>query len=170
MTFLGLASGTYDLDRLDAFLLSSERADDVMSLEQLDGYLTAIALAPHMILPSEWLPEIWGEEEPVFADAEEAQAIHAAIMGLYNENMQVLADPDAEFDPIFAGDTDGSTLVDPWAEGFIDGIALRADDWKPLFDDAALGGAVSLVAAVSLSGAEDGPDHIPMPKKEREQL
>ena len=60
----GLALDIYDLDRLDSYLSSSEFGDELMMLSELDGYLTAVCLAPHAIPPSEWLPQIWGGEAP----------------------------------------------------------------------------------------------------------
>jgi uncharacterized protein len=38
-----------------------------------------------VILPSEWMPVIWGGEEPVFQTEEEMRTVLGAIMGRYNE-------------------------------------------------------------------------------------
>ena len=54
-----------DLDALDDYLMSDHAADDSMGLSGLDGFLTGIAVGPELILPGEWLPVIWGSEEPV---------------------------------------------------------------------------------------------------------
>ena len=35
-------------------------------------------------MPSEWLPHVWGGEEPVFDDHVQASAIMGTIMGRYN--------------------------------------------------------------------------------------
>jgi len=56
------------LDALDAFLSSDQSPPDSMMLSDLDGFLTAIAVGPELVMPSEWLPVIWGDDEPVFAD------------------------------------------------------------------------------------------------------
>ena len=40
-----------------------------MGLSDLDGFLTGIAIGPELILPSEWLPVIWGGDSPKFKSA-----------------------------------------------------------------------------------------------------
>jgi uncharacterized protein len=57
-----------DLELLDAFLMSDQLPDEALMLSEVDGFLTGIALGPEAIMPSEWLPVIWGGEEPVFND------------------------------------------------------------------------------------------------------
>ena len=37
-----------------------------MLLSDLDGFLTGIAIGPEVVMPSEWLPQVWGGDEPVF--------------------------------------------------------------------------------------------------------
>ncbi|HVI62575.1 MAG TPA: UPF0149 family protein, partial [Bradyrhizobium sp.] len=48
-----------ELERLSAIL---ERFGDKrsMNLEKLDGFIAALVCGPDIILPSEYLPEIWG--------------------------------------------------------------------------------------------------------------
>ena len=63
------------LDELEAFLLSDATSDEVMMLEMLDGYLTAIASGPMEVAGSEWLPGVWGPTDEDVPDFEsEAQA------------------------------------------------------------------------------------------------
>ncbi len=64
-----------ELERLDD-LLRGLPAEEVMTLEELDGYVAALIVCPEIIPPSEWLPGIWGSEG-VFADADEANEIIA---------------------------------------------------------------------------------------------
>ena len=56
------------LDALDAFLFSDQSPSDSMMLSDLDGFLTAIPIGPELIMPSKWLPMIWGDDEPVFTE------------------------------------------------------------------------------------------------------
>ena len=73
-----------DLDLLDAYLLSDQSPPECMLLSDLDGFLTGIAIGPEVVMPSEWLPHVWGGEEPVFDDHLQASAILGTIMGRYN--------------------------------------------------------------------------------------
>jgi hypothetical protein len=78
-------NGSIDLDALDDYLMSDHAPDDSMGLSDLDGFLTGIVVGPELIPPSEWLPVIWGGEEPVFQTEEEMRAVLGTIMGRYNE-------------------------------------------------------------------------------------
>src|SRR5215471_18012836 len=74
-----------DLEALGRFLMSDHSSPSSMMLSDLDGFLTGIAIGPELVLPSEWLPLIWGGEAPEFADENEAKAVLGAIMSRYNE-------------------------------------------------------------------------------------
>ena len=90
-----------DLDALDDYLMSDHAPDDCMGLSDLDGFLTGIVVSPELILPSEWLPVIWGGKEPEFMTEEEMRTILGTIMGRYNEIITCLADDPDDLDPIF---------------------------------------------------------------------
>ena len=67
------------LDALGAFLSSDQSPPESMMLSDLDGFLTAIAIGPELIMPSEWLPVIWGDDEPVFTDEPRCRVSSAAF-------------------------------------------------------------------------------------------
>jgi uncharacterized protein len=73
---------TTEPDLLADFLASRAPAGS-LSMLALDGYLTALLIGPTLILPSEWMTGVWGED-PVFNNAEEAQAVLNALMLHYN--------------------------------------------------------------------------------------
>jgi uncharacterized protein len=121
-----------DLEALDAFLLSDRAPDDSMGLSDLDGFLTGIVVGPELILPSEWLPIIWGGGEPDFASLGEAQTIVGIIMARYNDIIAHLdAGPNA-FDPVFWEGPNEEVIVTDWAAGFLDAVRLRPKAWEPL--------------------------------------
>ena len=58
-----------EMDELDRFLLSDATSDETMMLDCLDGFLTSIVTGPVMLMPSVWLPRVWGptaRDEPAF--------------------------------------------------------------------------------------------------------
>src|SRR5215212_7681851 len=59
-------SGPVDLEALDQFLMSDASPEDCMQLSDVDRFLTGIAIGPELVMPSEWLPAIWGGDEPAF--------------------------------------------------------------------------------------------------------
>ena len=72
-----------ELDRLHDLLNAIPAERNGMTIAELDGYVAALIVCPEMILPSEWLPGVWGGEHE-FADVAEAEATMAAVMGHYN--------------------------------------------------------------------------------------
>jgi uncharacterized protein len=124
----------HEFERLDAFLLNLEE-DDAMMLSTLDGFLSGVVVCPELILPSEWLPAIWGGNGPAFADEREAREILGLIMTRYNEIAHDLG-KEGHYTPILEteGDDD-SALWEIWAEGFADAMVLRPDSWA-VYDEA----------------------------------
>ena len=52
------------LDELDDFLMSDDAPEDCMQISELDGFLIGIVVGPELVMPSEWIPCIWQDEEP----------------------------------------------------------------------------------------------------------
>ena len=124
-----------NLDALDDYLMSERAPDDSMGLSDLDGLLTGVIVGPELILPSEWLPVIWGGGEPEFETEEEMRIVLGTIMGRYNEIAACFdSDPD-EFDPIFWEGPEVEVIASDWAGGFLDAVALRPEAWIPLIED-----------------------------------
>lgn len=134
-----------ELEELDQFLRSDARSAETMFLDTLDGYLTAIAIGPTAILPSGWLPGVWGpsEEDELRSNSmKQPRRILALVMRHMNSIAWALEhDPDA-FDPLikslaYIGEPHEYLDGAMWAHGFMEGIALCREDWQPLFDDPA---------------------------------
>ena len=125
-----------DLDALNDYLLSDRSPPECMDVSQLDGFLAGVVIGPEMVMPSEFLPVIWGGEQPDFADAAEAEAILGSILGRYNEIGQTMAAEPPDYAPVFWEDRAGNSITEDWAVGFMQAVALRSDAWEPaLFDD-----------------------------------
>jgi uncharacterized protein len=129
-----IPSGPIDLDALDDYLMSDHAPDDSMGLSDLDGFLTGIVVGPELILPSEWLPVIWGGDEPKFETEDEMRTVLGTIMGRYNEIVACFNTNPDEFDPIFWEGPEGDVIASDWASGFLDAVALRPEAWKPLVE------------------------------------
>ena len=125
-----------------------------MGLSDLDGFLTGIAIGPELVLPSKWLPVIWGGESPNFKSVQEAQSITSAIMERYNEIVRAFQDKPPAFDPVFWETKDGLVIAADWAEGFYDAINLRPKAWEPLFHDK--NGADLMKSIMILCGRQEG--------------
>lgn len=123
-----------EFEELDDFLASPSVEACSMDIANLEGFLTAIAIGPHLVMPSQWLPWVWdmveGETEPEFASQEEAKQICSLVMRLYNGVVDALAARADTFEPVFHfGGERGAT---EWCEGFLLGILFDEENWNLL--------------------------------------
>lgn len=144
-----------DRDRLNDFLLGLD--EEAMLMSELDGFLAGVVVCPETILPSEWLPLIWGPEGPGFDDGSHANDILGLIMGRYNEIARGLQRR-GRFQPILEQDNDETFIWELWAEGFAKAVRLRKNDCWDLFESAdeeevrAAIGFLSMLATHALTG------------------
>jgi len=145
------------LARLDHFLASQDD-DEVMRVPELDGFLTGVLVCPEMILPSEWLPVVWGGDGPVFEDQTEASEILGLIMAFYNDIGSGLQAPE-NYEPLIEQDIDGMFLWGFWAEGFGKAVGLRPSAWSTFKgrpeDDPAASAFMMLAALGMVARAAD---------------
>ena len=135
MTGDSAPSGPIDLNALDQYLMSDQTPDNSMGLSDLDGFLTGVVVGPELIMPSEWLPVIWGGAEPEFETEDQRRIILGMIMGRYNEIAACFDSEPEEIDPIFWEGPEGDVIASDWAGGFLDAVALRTQAWRPLIED-----------------------------------
>jgi len=121
------------LRQLDDFLLSDAVPDNAMLLSELDGFLAGVIVCPDLIMPSEWMPIVWGGDGPVFETMEQAQSINDAIMGLYNDIIRQL--DQGRYRPIFDIDNRSDDVIwEIWIEGLYTALSMRPDAWMSFGD------------------------------------
>lgn len=129
-----------EIEYLDEFLL--ERIDDdadtegkdegVLDITELDGLFTAVVSGPDMIPPSQWLPIVWGDFEPVWESEKDFEVVFSLLMRHMNGIAATLVEQPEHFEPIFMErEVEGKTytIVDEWCEGYCRGVALQVDQW-----------------------------------------
>jgi uncharacterized protein len=133
------------LRKLDRFLSNPDHGDEVMLLSELDGFIAGVAVCPDLIMPGEWLEEVWGEDGVVFAGERQVNEIVGLVMGHYNDVLRQLEEP-GRYAPLFEHDRDGSIIWELWASGFGRAMALRPEAWTTftLSDDLAVRRAMLL--------------------------
>ena len=123
-----------ELDRLTDFLYAI--GSPAMNIEMLDGYFAALICGPEMVLPSEYLPQIWGDDFSFDNDAE-ATEIMGLIMRHWNTIssalLHTLVEPDVYF-TVLLEDGDGIVHGNDWALGFMRGVHSRPASWGDLID------------------------------------
>ncbi|MCU7932395.1 MAG: UPF0149 family protein [Candidatus Thiodiazotropha sp. (ex Codakia rugifera)] len=129
-----------EMDELDSFLY--DRVDEegyfegkdegLLGLAELDGYFTAIVSGPETVSPTQWLPLIWGDDEPDWVTPEAFEKVFALLIRHFNGIVSALMDDSFDFQPIFnEREVDGQkyTIVDEWCLGYMKGLSLCPDAW-----------------------------------------
>jgi uncharacterized protein len=149
--------GEEEIRELEVFLMSDATPDDCMDIVTLDGFLTALAVGPELVPPSEWLPCIWGgQEEPVFESSAQAERFMAILMRRFNDICRMLGEHGTGFEPLlYTREVEGETvwIGEDWCVGFIAAVALSVDEWQPLFHDKL---NCALMAPMLILGTEEG--------------
>jgi len=137
-----------------------------MNLETLDGFFAALICGPETVLPSEYLPEIWGGDmvnEPAFETKPMLQEFISLITRHWNTTCHTLQSGDT-FLPLLLDDEDGVAHANDWANGFMRGMEMRRAGWASLMDNEEHAG--SLVPILALAN-EHHPDPEMRPYKKR---
>ncbi len=131
-----------ELDELDDFLMSDATSNEVMLLDCLDGFLTAIASGPAMPAPEIWLARVWGPsagDAPSFASAAQAERIKGLLLRHLEAIGWSLREDAEHFEPVFdlqvhEGDEREYIDGEMWAHGYMTGIDMQRDNWQALFE------------------------------------
>ena len=119
---------------------------------ELDGFVTALIVCPEMVMPSEWLPIVWGDEDEAgFGSLGQAQATIGAVMSYYNRVAKGLAQSPPEYEAIFGSDPNSDeTLWEPWISGFERAMRLRPEAWEVTLesDDEEVRSAIPMILAL----------------------
>ena len=143
-----------DLDELADLLGADWAPETTMDIEQLDGLLAGLICSPRVLMPSAYLPEIFGGEEPAFPDMATAQRFFDLLMRRNNQVATALNAPIERLDdprayvPLLldwspdgeiarslaeAGSTEPLPLAgELWARGFLHAVSLAREDWETL--------------------------------------
>jgi uncharacterized protein len=114
---------------LDILLLEYGSDESILNVSELDGFCAALACAPDMILPSTWVPAIWGGVQPDWDSEAEAEDFFTTLFEFYNSIMTAMMSDDYEA-LFYEREAGGETfmIVDEWCCGFLRGMEL----WGPL--------------------------------------
>ncbi len=148
-----------EIDELAEFLISDGTPEECMDISTLDGFLTGLVIGPDTILPSRWLPVVWGEteqDEIVWESPEKAERIMSLVMRLYNSIAQDFQCDPPDFNPLFMINTatdEEVTVIDEWCWGFMHAVELAPESWRPLLHNDEQAAAIF---PISLYGTEKG--------------
>jgi uncharacterized protein len=154
-----------DFHRLDA-LLDATGNDNAMVVEEIDGFLAALACSPDPIGEDELLAQVLGaepvdDEVPASAASDtappETQAEIAAL--LRRHAARVIAALDAgEFGPVLSYDDEGNADGVAWAVGFLRAVELHPDSWDAMLDEKDFDDALDAMQSLAATLDEDGDE------------
>ena len=147
-----------DLDYLSDLLNGIDRELDAMTLPEFDGYVAGLIVCPDMVMPSEWLPLVWGDEGPgAFETIDDIEEATNAIMGHYNRVAQVLASNPNEYEPLFGLDPNSDDLLwEPWISGYERAMRLRPDAWEQIVECEDEEASATINMIIAMSQIDDG--------------
>src|ERR1700759_4747094 len=151
-------------------LLASLPADGAMTLDGMDGYLTALLVGPvplSAMKTGDWLPAIWGgDQEPApapFASNQKRKRTTVLALRHLRAVQAALSGPPDAWEPVFSvaevPGTHGDELADAtdWCLGFLAATDLAPEAWSALYDDAEIGPGLATIALLGGDG-EPGED------------
>jgi uncharacterized protein len=145
------------LDRLLQKLHGAGDTDGVMTLDGMDGFLTAMLVGPAELMArlptADWLPWVWGGDGDGGSDAaapfpskrQKKATVVLLLRHLRHIHQQLMHTPD-DWEPIFSVAEQGAEeFVDArdWCTGFLQAVDLLPSAWDGVFEDAELGPALA---------------------------
>jgi len=158
-----------EIDQLSDFL--KEIGPSALNMEAVDGLFCALICGPEVVPPSEYLPEIWGEDF-VFDHQEDVALIMGLLMRHWNTIARTLQgtlkEPGVYMPVLFVSD-DGVTRGNDWAQGFMRGALIRPMFWHELIESEEYGGSILPMMLLSHENDPDPamrPPTVPPEKRE----
>jgi uncharacterized protein len=160
-----------EIEELDHFLGSDAVPEEAMDVSMLDGFITAIASGPNLMMPSELLRWVWDPEarqaSPAFTDAEASQRIVGVILRHWNDVNDRLSHAPEQYEPlVMERESNGSmvSVIDEWCIGYFKGIVADRAAWAPLLAE-----HPDWFTVIILYGTEDGWEELKRRKDSPEQ-
>lgn len=123
-----------ELRELDDFLADPAREETAMDVATIEGFLTALAIGPETVMPSQWLPRVYdmhaGKTEAEFENLAQAQRIPGLIMRHYNAVIRAFLEDPESFEPIYLSGAEWGAAE--WCEGFLLGTRFSREAWALL--------------------------------------
>ena len=127
------------IEQLESMLEKHAIPNNGFTLERLDGYLLALVVSPERVMPSEWLPTVWGDKQPDWQSQQESFEANELLIMLWNRCVAFAQLGHKLPDDLFpllrlpenpeSNHPDSTIIGTFWALGFIQGSKLRLEAW-----------------------------------------
>ncbi|MCE0492809.1 UPF0149 family protein [Vibrio salinus] len=131
--------------KLNGFLSSLDNDDTLLNEAKTLGFVTALAAAPNIISPNEWLACLWGNtEQPPFTSTRQLEEYIGIIIEIWNEARQSILEGAWIWPDGYTLDDDEivSESTRDFCEGLLQGWQLTHDDWNELMPEGSENGAL----------------------------
>jgi len=117
---------------LKNYLALAPNLEGTFTYEELQGYLFGLAMTPGILLPSDWVPVIFGDESPIFDSEGQVEAMHSCLIQVYSRLSAAFQKQKLTF-PFDLNDldTDSIELLYAWVSGFEEALAIKEETWDP---------------------------------------
>ena len=121
---------------LHSFLDAPERSPDSMGYAAAAGFLFAVACAPELVQPAQWLPVIIDPDNAADTSLENKKAVTGGLMSLYNEATRQVQQgdtklpPDVSFLDDVLSNLEAEASINQWAAGFRQGYFWLEQMWS----------------------------------------
>ena len=95
--------GEFLLDRIDDDADTEDRDEGILDISELDGFLTAVVSGPVIVMPSRWIPQVWGDFEPAWERVQDVLKVMTQLMRPINAIAVMLVEPTEDFARTMAG-------------------------------------------------------------------
>ena len=153
-----------ELDKLEWLLHKHAQNADAMDLSEFDGFCSGLIVCPEMVMPSEWLPFVFGQKGGLeFENTADLDASMALIMEHYNRVARFLTPPCHSFETIYGSDPNSDDVLwEPWVSGFARAMEIRPKAWDKIMScgdmDIIEGLTMLLLMQAFCTGEIDLPD------------
>ncbi|WP_390591690.1 UPF0149 family protein [Simiduia litorea] len=124
-----------DISFIDDMLEKYGEEDSIGNFSELDGFLTALVSGPEMIMPSQWMPWIWGDEQdqPTWETDAEATQFFELLLRAMNDTATKLMEAPSDFQPMFENlstKTHEQWFMATWCLGYLRAVFIG--DWPEI--------------------------------------
>ena len=145
-----------ELEELARMLRKLSANGGAMSVVEMDGFVTGLALQPDRVPTSEWLAHVWGDGAE-FENNDEARTMEAAVIGHCNGIIRTLGHEPERYGPVLEVDEQTEAVYwQPWLGGFARAMRLRPGAWARIESSNDLNVLEALQVIQSLYAAANG--------------
>lgn len=117
-------------ERIKQLLYMADNTEDALTLTGFEGFMFGLAITPDVILPSEWMPLVFGEEMVTFNSEDQASLHMKNLIEVYNAYTRAFHKGTLVFP--FNMEKLSSKMLDDiqdWSYGLLEALRMRPDIW-----------------------------------------